>query len=113
MTETAYFVNFPRTESDLFVPHPLEQEQPYEIVKIISLSAMDYENFCTDMIADRFFLEENSDLCGESPVWRCLLVQQRGRSDGILVLPDHCYVKWAAYRPGSIPPGRKLVFDSL
>ena len=30
--------------------------------------------------------------------WHCILVQQRGRTDGVLVMPeDGCYVGWAAY----------------
>lgn len=31
-------------------------------------------------------------------VWDCLLVQQRDRTDGVLVLPEQgCFVSWAAY----------------
>ena len=53
------------------------------------------------MIADRQFIEENTALCAQGGVWRCLLVQQRGRTDGVLVVPvDGCYVGWAAYYQG-------------
>ena len=31
-------------------------------------------------------------------IWNCLLVQQRGRTDGVLVLPEQgCFVSWAGY----------------
>ena len=52
--------------------------------------------FITDMLADRQFLEDYSDLCNEGEIWRCIHVKQRGQSGGILVVPDGCYVKYAA-----------------
>ena len=100
-TDFAYFVEGPRIIEDLKVPHPIEQETQYEIVKTVKLAKTDYENFITDMIADRQFIEENAALCAQGSVWRCLLVQQRGRSDGVLIMPiDGCYVGWAAYYRG-------------
>ena len=97
-TGTAFFVPLPRVLSDLKKPHLLESEQSYEIVQTITLSKMDYDNFCTDMKVDRQFIEDYSALCGTGTVWKCLLVHQRGRSDGVLVIPiDGCYVKYAAY----------------
>lgn len=97
-TGSAFFVPFPRVLSDLKQPHLLEVEQPYEIVQTIALGKMDYDNFCTDMKADRQFIEDYSELCGIGPVWKCLFVHQRGKSDGILLVPtDGCYVKFAAY----------------
>ena len=94
----AYFVESPRVIEDLMVPHPFERELRYEIVKNVMLARIDYENFVTDMIADRQFIEDNAALCSQGEVWRCLLVQQRGRTDGVLVMPaDVCYVGWAAY----------------
>ena len=100
-TGFAYFVESPRIIEDLLAPHPIEQETQYEIVKTVKLAKIDYENFITDMIADRQFIEENAALCAQGGVWRCLLVQQRGRTDGVLVMPvDGCYVGWAAYYCG-------------
>lgn len=100
-TGSAYFVEGPRIIEDLLAPHPIEQETQYEIVKTVKLAKIDYENFITDMIADRQFIEENAALCAQGGVWRCLLVQQRGRTDGVLVVPDDgCYVGWAAYYCG-------------
>ena len=97
-TVFAYFVESPRIIEDLLAPHPIEQETQYEIVKTVKLAKIDYENFITDMIADRQFIEDNAALCSQGGVWRCLLVQQRGRSDGVLVMPaTDCYVGWAAY----------------
>ena len=100
-TGFAYFVESPRIIEDLLAPHPIEQETQYEIVKTVKLAKTDYENFITDMIADRLFIEGNAALCAQGGVWRCLLVQQRGRTDGVLVVPvDGCYVGWAAYYRG-------------
>ena len=87
-TGYAYFVESPRIVEDLMAPHPIEREQRYEIVKAVKLTKIDYENFITDMIADRQFIEENAALCAQDGVWRCLLVQQRSRTDGVLVAPD-------------------------
>lgn len=95
---TAYFVYSPRMLSDLLQPHDIRDEKPYRVVHTVSLSAMSYENFITDMLADRQFLEDYAKLCGEGEIWRCILVKQRGTTEGILVMPDGCYVKYAAYR---------------
>ena len=94
----AYFVKRPRTADDLMRPHLLEQEQEYEVVKTITLPAIDYENFITDMLADRQFIEDQGRRCKQGEVWSCLLVRRRGKPDGVLVMPeDGCYVGWAAY----------------
>ena len=100
-TGYAYFVESPRIIEDLLAPHPIEQETKYEIAKTVKLAKIDYENFITDMIADRQFIEDNASLCSRGGPWRCILVQQRGRTDGVLVVPvDGCYVGWAAYYCG-------------
>lgn len=99
-TGTANFVSFPRVLSDLQRPHLAASEQAYEIVKSVSLGKMDYDNFCSDMVADRQFIEDYADLCCVGSVWKCLFVHQRGKADGILIVPtDDCYVKYAAYIP--------------
>ena len=96
MSGYAYFVVRPRTIDDLRRPHPLEKEQPYEVVKVINLARIDYTNFITDMLADRQFLEDNASLCGKEEVIRCLLVKHRKTDDGILVVPDEAWVDIAA-----------------
>ena len=94
----AYFVDYPYTIDDLKKPHPVQNERPYRIVKTIKLAKIDYENYTTDFMADREFLELNAHLCSKGDVWNCLLIQQRGRSDGVLVVPyDLCFVESAAY----------------
>lgn len=98
-TGTAFFVEKPRVLSDLKEPHPTDREIPFEVVKTIALGKIAYENFHTDMVADRQFLEDFSHLCSMGNVWKCLFVHQRGQVDGILVMPDGCYVGWAAYSP--------------
>lgn len=98
MSDTAYFVRQPRRLKDLFALHVVDREQPYEIVKAITLSLIDYENFITDMTVDRQFLEDNASLCSANGVWKCLLIQREKKSDGILVIPlDRRWVGWAAY----------------
>ena len=102
-TGYAFFVENPRVLEDIIKPHLLEQEHPFEVVKNIKLHAIDYENFVTDMVADRQFIEDNADLCSKGTVWKCLLVQKRGSHDGILVMPeDKCYVGCAACFMGDI-----------
>ena len=97
-TGKAYFVPDPSRLEDLFVPHLASDEKPYEIAKTVTLGAIDYSNFITDMLADRLFIEENHTLCSKGEVWRCLLIGKRGAQGGVLVMPeDGAYVGWAAY----------------
>ena len=57
-TGRAYFVAFPRIIEDLKVLHDIKEERNYEIVARVKLDATDYENFITDMVADRQFIED-------------------------------------------------------
>ena len=94
----AYFVKAPHRIEDLRTPHLVEEEQVYKVVKQVKLAKIDYENFITDMVADRQFIEDSAALCSKDETWRCILVQQHGRTDGVLVMPeDGCFVGWAAY----------------
>ena len=86
MEQTAYFIRRPRRIEELRAEEN-GQRRPYRIVKTLRLGGMDYENFVTDLLADRAFLE-NVPGCGEvGPLVRCLCVTCRGR-DSVLVLPD-------------------------
>ena len=97
----AFFVRSPRRIEDLQTLHLVEKERPFEIVKTVKLAKIDYENFITDMLADRQFIEDHAALCSKGTVWRCVLVRQRGRTGGVLVTPeDGCFVGWAAYYSG-------------
>lgn len=69
---TAYFVKNPRTLNNLQVPHLLSVERPYKIVADVVLAAIDYENFITDMVADRQFITDNSGLCSEGDPMKCI-----------------------------------------
>lgn len=94
----AFFVRAPRTSEDLLALHLVDDERPFEIVKHVTLAKIDYENFVEDMVADRWFIEDHAALCSRGGIWRCILVQQRGHADGVLVVPeDNCFVGWAAY----------------
>ena len=97
----AYFVERPRRLEDLLRPHLIEWERPYRIVTAVQLPEIGFENFVTDMLADRKFIEDYGKRCKVGDVWACLLVQQRGHTDGVLVLPEQgCFVSWAAYVSG-------------
>ena len=95
----ADFVYSPRTAEELLRPHDLNSEKPYQIVHTVSLSTMSYENFITDMLADRQFLSDYGKRCKKGEVWECLFVRRRGQSGGVLIMPEQdCFVGWAAYR---------------
>lgn len=100
MRGQACFVEHPRRLKDLRAPHPIEDERPYCVVARVRLAKIDYENFLCDLLADRQFLEDHGETCKTGTVWGCLLVQQRGRTDGVLVIPERRrFVAWAAYVP--------------
>lgn len=97
----AFFVERPRRIEDLMIPHLIEKERPYRIVTSVQLTAIDYENFITDMLADRQFIENHGKRCKKGEVWGCLLVCRRGKSDGVLLMPERDrFVGWAAYFAG-------------
>ena len=81
-TGRAFFVDFPRIMEDLKALHDINAEQDFEIVATVKLGAIDFENFVTDMVADRQFIEDNCDLCSVGGVWKCLLVQQKVHVSG-------------------------------
>ena len=91
----APFVKYPRTIADLLKPSA--EEHRFKIAEVVVLQAIDYENFITDMLADRPFL--NSNLFGliEGDTWYCVFVTQSGSKDGVLVLPEGDHVEYAAY----------------
>lgn len=105
MRGTAYFVRKPIRLSQLFKPHRIEDEVPYEIVKTIHLSQLDYENFATDLTVDREYIEQNADFCGiKDGVWKRLLIQQKNAKDGILVIPEYqSWIGYASFYGNTIP----------
>ncbi len=100
-TGIGFFVKKPRTIEDLTQLHFIEQERQYEIVKTVVLDKIDYENFITDMLADRQFIEDNAALCSRGEIWKCLLIRQRCQTGGVLVMPESgCFVGWAGLADG-------------
>lgn len=102
---TAYFVSLPFSIEDLMHPHLNSHRKPYIIEKTVELAKIDYENFITDFCVDRWFIEENANLCriDDNGIWHCIFVQRRGKRDGILVMPEGMdFPKWAAYIPECI-----------
>ena len=81
----ANFVKRPRIFEKLIAPD------------VIILDSIDYENFITDMLVDRQFIEDFAPLCSQKDIWLCLLVRRRGAHIGVLVMPEReCYVGYAA-----------------
>lgn len=93
----AFFVQRPRTITDLVVPGGTVTEARFKIVQIVLLKAIDYENFITDMLVDRVFLTASPYCHVENDIWYCLFVSKRGAKDGILVMPRGDFVEYAAY----------------
>ena len=99
---TAFFVKYPFRIEDLMRPHLPKQRKPYKIEQEIELGKIDYENFITDLCVDRWFIEKYTHLCSidENGVWHCILVRQKGKSEGVLVMSQgRVFPKWAAYLP--------------
>jgi len=100
LTRRTYFVKYPSRIEHLLRLHLLTDEKPFVLVGRVVLPQIDYENFITDMTVERLFLEKWAPLCrtqkgGALP---CVLVRQRGRRDGVLVVPDReGFVIWAAF----------------
>ena len=96
----AWFVRRPKDLEALRALHPLDAERPYRVAAEVVLEDMDFQNFITDLYADRAFLEENAHFCGGDGVWSCLLVRCHGDRNGVLVLPmADGFVDWAAWTP--------------
>jgi hypothetical protein len=96
---SAFFIFSPRNADEFRRPFPLDSIQPYRIIETITLNGMDYENFATDMLVEREYLEPFEGLCCTGAVYECVLVCRQGNNrTGILVIPDSGgYIKCAAY----------------
>jgi hypothetical protein len=100
LTGRAFFVKYPSRIESLCRPHLLTDERSYIVVQGVTLPRIDYENFITDMTVERLFLMKEVSRCrarrdGALP---CVLVRRRGRTDGVLAVPDwEGFVIWAAY----------------
>ncbi len=99
-SQKAFFVENPYQISDLKRLHLLERRKAFIVEKCILLNITDYENFITDLTVDRWFIEEYKRLCfiDAESIWHCILVKQKEKSDGVLVMSDgRTFPKWAAY----------------
>lgn len=72
-----------------------------EVVKVIQLSAQQFQNFSANLLRDMPFLISNKHLTGYGKgVTRCLLVTTRRNRDGILVdCQGFDYARYSAYVP--------------
>ena len=84
-----FWVPAPARLEDIIQPH-ISEAHPFVVAKAIRLPWEDYENFVTDFLVEREFLTNNADVCkvDEDGTWHCLLVLQRGHTDGVLAMPD-------------------------
>lgn len=102
----AKFYPCPRTAEEMKKPYDLTQTVDFEIVKRIELSNIDFENFATDMLVERVFLEENASICSSAvkPL-KVLQVITAGKANSILVVPDaEGFVKYASLWDTTISP---------
>ena len=72
-----------------------------EVVKVIQLSAQQFQNFSANLLRDMPFFINNKHLIGyDKGVTRCLLVTTRRNRDGILVdCQGFDYARYSAYVP--------------
>lgn len=97
MKEKAFFVFHPRRVDDLLPKYENGKWREVQIVGTVMLSKLDFENFATDLLADRQFIEDNAILCQRPN--DCLLVTTRAHTDELLIIPwKGCYVRFAALR---------------
>lgn len=100
MIKSAFFLENTPSIHNLKRPHLLDEERFYTIEKTIILPKIEYENFIEDFYVERWFIEEFENCCkiDDEGIWHCLLVQQKGEEDGVLVMSDgYEYPKWVAY----------------
>ena len=102
MKQTAVFVKRPRRIEELAPPNQ-GKIFTYQVVREHRLNWTDFENFATDMLADRAFLENTSGCGVDNGLVCCLRITCPRRGAAILVLPDETgHVDLAAVeRPGS------------
>lgn len=102
-TRQAFFINKPRAITDLMSPHFLDDEEEFLISQRIELRPIDYENFITDFLVERDYIESAANQDDEQNeeqnyVSKCLLISKTGNTDGILVIPQkNGYIERAAY----------------
>jgi len=102
--QSAFFVEHPKTIESLRRPHFSEQRRRFVVEKKVYLTKIRYENFISDMCIRRQFLERHSCRCGidENGICHCILVMQKGRTDGILVMSGESGIpECAAYLPNN------------
>lgn len=97
-TNRAFFVIRPREINDLFTPHPVEREQDFYVKKRIVLKPYEYENFITDLLVERDYINKSDISCtNRGDILECLLVTKPNTDEGVLVVPDdNGFIKLAA-----------------
>lgn len=74
---------------------------PFRVVKVIQLTAKEFERFMSHLLDDAPYIAANTTLTGKDPNTgdiRCLLVMFKGGRSGILVNSEgYGYARYAAY----------------
>ena len=73
MTNFAHFVSRPRNVDEVKNP-AMSVLLPYRVVRTVSLSRIDFQNFSTDILVDRDFIENSASLCSGKIPQDCILV---------------------------------------
>ena len=77
-----------------------KQRSKFIIEKTILVSALEYKEFCDNLLSDRDFVEENISLMhmDKNKTQHCILVKEEGRSEGILIQSEgYSYPRYTAY----------------
>lgn len=97
----AAFVRKAYTLGDLIAwDKAAKQRSKFIIEKTILLSALEYKEFCNNLLSNRDFVEENISQMhmDENRTQHCILVKEEGRSEGILIQSEgYSYPRYTAY----------------
>lgn len=94
----AVFVFMPRRLDEILCPTSPVKEKSYQVVQKIALKKIAYENFLSDMVVARDFLEMPGQPSIDDQILKCLLVFSPGVKGEILVAANEKgFVQYAAY----------------
>lgn len=95
------FFRKPCNIQDLQDTTPIIKPSPFEVAKVVEVSAMEYQYFTTHLLADAPFIAANHGVTGydeQTGITRCLLVTARSVRGGVLVdSQGYNYARYAAY----------------
>lgn len=94
----AGFVFKPRRLDEVLEPASPLEEKNYQVVQKIALEKITYENFVSDMVVARDFLEMPDQQAMDDDDLKCLLIFSPGVKGEVLVAANEKgFVRYAAY----------------